>query len=1675
MKKTIDKIIVFLMIGITAIAVYYVGFNTDSKKSISGTSGLTLQVGESYKIDTNNKSGEATYKSENEKVAKVDKETGNIVAVSEGKTKIIETINNEKVEYIVEVKKDAVKQIEVSKEETKDITEAVVTDIAEQLYTGDQVKPEIDVVLEEKELEENVDYKVSYKDNVEEGTSTVTVTGIGEYKGETTKTFEIEEKVEGEKPQAVITCFDKTYNGLAQKIASCSNGTINNYIHQKVGEYIVSCKGANGYSDAESKTCKINKIDLKDAKVDTIANQKYDGKEKKPQVIVRLGTTELKKDTEYKVGYINNVEEGTATVNIVAVKGTNYTGSTSTTFKIVKERSQSVITCLNNKYTGKEQVIAKCDGGTINQEDATHVLAGDYEVTCKGDTSHTDTKKTCKISKIDISNAKIDFTTKQKYTGSPITPAVTVTLNNKTLKKNEDYKVSHSNNTAKGTAAKVIITGTGNYSGTKVAAFTIAEEGKITCTNPTYTGVEQTIATATGCSKLNNAKQKNVGEYTVQCIGDSTHLTTEKKCVINQKVETKKETPDVVLNKTSIKLNAKGTSTITANQEVTYESKNTKVATVDKTGKVTGVGKGTTTIVVTSKDKTKKKEVSVEVIVPITKLTTKVKNIELILEAGKAKPSQQIEIVSIEPSNADKNDIKWSSSNTKVATIDAKGKLTAVGKGEAIIKASYGTNALATVIVKIDTRVTSVKTNPTSITLRLTNPKEATPKAEVTYSDGTKDSNVQWSSSNTKVVKVDQTGKITAVGEGTTAVVATSTKDKNVKSSITVTVEKTVKVQSTINIDASSPLKMVLGTGAKQLTATVTGPTKTVVWTSSNTNIAKVDQAGKVTAIKAGTVEITATISGTKIADKITVNIEKTVKSVTTSPSSITVNKGSESAKLAATVTYSDETKNNNVQWTSADKTIAEVITKTENGKTNVYVKGVKVGSTKVEAKAGGKTASIPVTVTAPKLTNISFSDAAIVLETAKSINKLTVNKIPSDAKDPEIEWSIISGKDSATIDTTGKITATKKAGKVIVQAKVKGTNITATKEITVKKYVSSVTIKQGTTVLSKKDIKLDDKITLVGVVTYTDGTTSNNVTWTKGGTTPTAIKTTVDSTTKAVTITGVSKGTLTLTATSSEKTKSNTAVKQTITINVSTKALTKITLPTGKIVEEKKSITLTPTYDPSTGIEKGVTWTSSNTKVATVDQNGKVTGVSKGTVTITATSKSNTKIKGTTTVTVQTAASVATKVTILDSNNKALTTSSTVTISLGNVATFKAKVEPSTASQTVTWASSNTSIAKVDSTGKVTAVKQGVVTITAKTNNNKSTSIKIKVSPSSVYSEYNSNTLKYWIEKKLEKEIKTYKEAKVYYKSVKMKYYVTHIWVENAYDQLNVELGPTNVDQKTRKKYLDKNNEDTRLLTVGGIANNIMSKNKNKGFVAINASPIIQNMSNFCPNCPIEWYGKSSVPLRIYKGEVVTEYYKGCNGNYSYSSCNKDGMEIVFGRRIYYLDSNSNLRFSSRLCDVSNTKLDCWYVIKKDSKGNIISKTKKTLDTVKQENEKIIQSIIKAKPRYTFGWKTQALVSTNSEGKTNVITDTTQAIYKDIGKRQGICQIDKNNFIIVTAVENGTTLGIAEVMYEYGCKTGLNLDGGGSVNFYWYNNSKLDKIISTNRRATEALYFIEK
>lgn len=145
----------------------------------------------------------------------------------------------------------------------------------------------------------------------------------------------------------------------------------------------------------------------------------------------------------------------------------------------------------------------------------------------------------------------------------------------------------------------------------------------------------------------------------------------------------------------------------------------------------------------------------------------------------------------------------------------------------------------------------------------------------------------------------------------------------------------------------------------------------------------------------------------------------------------------------------------------------------------------------------------------------------------------------------------------------------------------------------------------------------------------------------------------------------------------------------------------------TVKAIEVGESVQLTPTVLPANA-EYTLTWSISDKYVATISQDGLLTGKSEGAADL--------KVKA------DNGVYAMLRVVVSEPKPTSVSVSpSSVTLTEGQSRYLTATVYPSNASQSVTWTSSNANIASVSSSGKVTAVNAGIAIITAKTSNGKS------------------------------------------------------------------------------------------------------------------------------------------------------------------------------------------------------------------------------------------------------------------------------------------------------------------------------------------------------------------
>ena len=295
----------------------------------------------------------------------------------------------------------------------------VISDVADQTYTGSLIAPNVTVTCNDVELVKDTDYTVSYSNNKNVGTATISITGIGDYTGTIKKNFNIVAR--GISDTTIGSIPNQTYTGnsiSALPVITYNGATLTKDVDYtlsysnniNVGTATITITGKGNFKGTTSKTFSISARAMSDTSVANVSSQTYTGNGISPVPTITYNNKTLKKDTDYTLSYSNNINAGTATITITG-KG-NFTGTTSKTFSI-SARAMS-----------------------------------------------------------DTSVANISS---QTYTGNVISPLPTITYNNKTLKKDTDYTLSYSDNINAGTAT-ITITGKGNFTGMTSMTFIITQK-----------------------------------------------------------------------------------------------------------------------------------------------------------------------------------------------------------------------------------------------------------------------------------------------------------------------------------------------------------------------------------------------------------------------------------------------------------------------------------------------------------------------------------------------------------------------------------------------------------------------------------------------------------------------------------------------------------------------------------------------------------------------------------------------------------------------------------------------------------------------------------------------------------------------------------------------------------------------------------------------------------------------------------------------------------------------------------------------------------------------------------------------------------------------------------------------------------------------------------------------
>lgn len=492
------------------------------------------------------------------------------------------------------------------------------------------------------------------------------------------------------------------------------------------------------------------------------------------------------------------------------------------------------------------------------------------------------------------------------------------------------------------------------------------------------------------------------------------------------------------------------------NTNVTWSSDKMDIATVDKNGLVTAEAAGTANITVTTEDgnHTAKCVVTVtakeEEKVPATEVTLDKK--ELTLTVGGTDGTLT---ATIAPNNATNKNVTWTSSAKNVATISSDGTVTPVGVGKTTITVTTEDGGFTdTCEVTVKPNVQAEITGADSVEMEST----ITLGANVTVNPSTTTYSNTWDSSNKEVATIDENGIVTPVSVGTTTITLTvKTSDNNeftFNKEITVNAKPDVKVQ-TITVSGGNEVvsgeelqlsAMVLPEGATE---------KEVTWSTSNTQVATVDNNGKVTA-KTVTQDTQVTIKatandGSNVTGSITITVKPVaVSKVELNHTSANMTVGGNTLQLIATVTPNNAA-NKEVTWSVENTEGSEVVSLSGTTGNSITVTAKSGGTATITATSNANSevkAACTVTVTVP-VTGVTISAQGGTTTSPATLTpggtlQLSAEVKPEDATNKTVTWSITSDPNEAvklnSSGNTATITAVN-AGSATITAKVDNTH----------------------------------------------------------------------------------------------------------------------------------------------------------------------------------------------------------------------------------------------------------------------------------------------------------------------------------------------------------------------------------------------------------------------------------------------------------------------------------------------------------------------------------------------------------------------------------------------------------------------------------------------------------
>lgn len=701
----------------------------------------------------------------------------------------------------------------------------------------------------------------------------------------------------------------------------------------------------------------------------------------------------------------------------------------------------------------------------------------------------------------------------------------------------------------------------------------------------------------------------------------------------------------------------------TDNQTVKWVSSDESVVKVDDQGVVSGIKGGEAVVSVVAEDGIKVAACTISVREPVSGIKLSTNQVTASLSLG----NYQLTYTILPSGEGVNRDVTWSSSAPDVLTVNENGYVTfkKPGKATVIVKTvDVGTNGnlIDTCEFYINKPVTAVDLDYTNVTLKID--EDFRLSAKITPADAS-NQNIIWSSSDTGIVKVDDSGLITGVAGGSATILAKS-EDSGATSLCNVTVYQPV---TSVTISNES---MTVRKGTEfWLNATAlpnNAANKEIAWSSGDTRIATVDQNGKVTALEAGTCVINATSRDSGVMARCALTVTQPITGIYLNITERTIMKGDRFVVIP-TITPSDA-DNKNVTFISSDDSVATV---DNNGIVTGRGGGVAIIIAKTDER--GLVASCQVTVQefvssvniVTDVTNVNIGDS----------RQVTAEVLPETATNRGLTWNS-SNRNVITVDENGRITAVGVGKADLYAYAADGSGVYDYKPVEVVRPVSTITV-TPTSLSVPEGGSADIRATVAP-----SNATYLGVSW-ESSNNDVAI---VDSNGNII---GVSAGTCTITANAIDGSGVSGKCRVTVTPTIPASAVTinakSVTMLPGQTRELKARIKPTKSTE-------SVQWLSADTSVATVSNTGVVTARGQG----------NTEIYA---ISSETGVETSCEIIVLALNATSVT--------LEQYDSYDLDVFGAT--QKIKWYSNNKRVATVSANGTVIGRMAGTTTITAKVN----------------------------------------------------------------------------------------------------------------------------------------------------------------------------------------------------------------------------------------------------------------------------------------------------------------------------------------------------------------------